>query len=290
LGRHLVPVLIGRGHEVVATARSCAASTVLQELGAEPTFCDFDEPATVDEAFRASGADVLVNLVSLGSGYAPAIVAAAADVSIIRGIFVSSTAVFTTIDAPSKPRRLGGERVVTESRLDWTVVRPTMIYGAPGDRNLERLLSIIGRLPVIAVPGGGGRLQQPVHVDDLAIAVANTLDVTAATHRCYDLAGPEPLTFRDLLDKTAAAVGAHPRLVSVPLRPTIEAMRLYERVARHPKLKAEQLERLAEDKAFDIDDARRDLMFDPRPFEEGITQEAVALGLRGSDRALPEPG
>lgn len=285
LGRHLVPLLVARGDDVVATARSSTAASTLERLGAKPIFCDFDEAATVDDAFRGSAADVLVNLVSLGAGYTPAIVAAAADASIIRGVFVSSTAIFTTIDAPSKPRRLGGERVVTESALDWTVVRPTMIYGAPGDRNLERLLRIMGKLPVLPVPGGGERLQQPVHVDDLAAAIVNALR-PVAVHQCYDLAGPEPLTFRSLLEQVGDAVGHRPKLVAVPLDSTIGAMRLYERLAPTPRLKAEQLERLSEDKAFAIDDARRDLGFDPRSFAAGIAEEADALGLRSSSSSV----
>jgi hypothetical protein len=56
-------------------------------------------------------------------------------------------------------------------------------------------------------------------------------------------------------------------------------LRGYERFSRSPKIKAEQLERLAEDKAFDISDAARDLGYTPRPFADGIRAEAAALGL-----------
>ena len=62
------------------------------------------------------------------------------------------------------------------------------------------------------------------------------------------------------------AVGRHPRLVTLPLSPLIGLTRAYERLAPNPRLKAEQLQRLAEDKAFDIGPARRDLGYDPRPF------------------------
>jgi uncharacterized protein YbjT (DUF2867 family) len=71
---------------------------------------------------------------------------------------VSTTAVTTTIKAPSKRLRLAGEATVRESILDWTIVRPTMIYGAPDDRNLARLLRLLKKTPVIPLPGGGRRL------------------------------------------------------------------------------------------------------------------------------------
>jgi hypothetical protein len=65
----------------------------------------------------------------------------------------------------------------------------------------------------------------------------------------------------------------------VPLAPTVAVLRGHERLSRTPKIKAEQLERLAEDKAFDISAAAHDLGYAPRPFADGIRAEAAALGL-----------
>ena len=65
----------------------------------------------------------------------------------------------------------------------------------------------------------------------------------------------------------------------MPLAPVIALTRCYERAARQPKIRAEQWARLAEDKAFPIDAAARDLTYAPRPFTEGIREEAVVLGL-----------
>jgi len=53
----------------------------------------------------------------------------------------------------------------------------------------------------------------------------------------------------------------------------------YELAGRHPRIRPEQVLRLGEDKAFAIDDAIRDLGYAPRPFADGIGQEARELGL-----------
>ncbi len=282
LGRHVLAELRARAYDVVALARSAAAAETVEARGARPVLGDLDDPASLDAAFAEASADLLVNLASLGFGQAPAIVSAAAEVGLTRGVYVSSTAIFTTLDAPSKPRRKAGEDTVTATPLEWTVVRPTMIYGTPGDRNLARLLQVIRKVPVLPVPGGGQRLQQPVHVDDLAVAIVNALERPGTIRRAYNVAGPEAITFRTLLEQAGDAVGRRPRLVPVPLGPTIGAMRLYERLAPHPRLKAEQLERLSEDKAFDITEARDELGFAPRPFAEGIASEAALLAAGGS--------
>jgi nucleoside-diphosphate-sugar epimerase len=182
--------------------------------------------------------------------------------------------------------RLAAEEAIIGSGLSWTIVRPTMIYGAPGDRNLARLLTLLARagrgwpLPLpLPVPGGGQRLQQPVHVADLAGAVLNAVERPQAARRRYDVAGPEPLTFTDLLGAAAATVGCRVRVVLVPLAPVIAVTRGYERVSRRPRIRAEQWQRLAEDKTVPIDDAARDLDYAPRSFVSGIRDEAEALGL-----------
>lgn len=277
LGQHVTPLLVDRGHHVIALARSLEAADRVEALGAEAIGGDLDDEASVDGAFTLSKADALVNLASLGFGHAPAVVAAAAEARIVRAVFISTTAIFTTLDASSKLVRLAAEETVRLSGLDWTILRPTMIYGTPDDRNMARLLRLLRRSSIVPMPGGGRHLQQPVHVADVAQAVVAALESPASIGRAYDIAGPEALTLRKVVDEAAAALGRRASAVSLPLQPMVGAARLYERFARHPRLKPEQLERLAEDKAFDIGAARADLGYAPRSFRDGITDEAAML-------------
>jgi nucleoside-diphosphate-sugar epimerase len=151
-----------------------------------------------------------------------------------------------------------------------------MIYGRPGDRNMARLLAFVRRSPVVPIPGGGRRLIQLVHVDDLAGFIATALEADAAVGRAYDVAGPEPLTLRQIVEAAAQAVGRQPRLVSLPLGPVIAAVRAYERLSTKPRLKVEQVLRLDEDKAFDIS-AAVSLGYAPRSFADGIEEEAALI-------------
>lgn len=275
LGGSVIPRLVAAGHQVTALARRPPAADRVAALGAAPVYGDLDDPASVDAAFAGSGAKALVNLASLGFGHAPTIVAAAEEAGIGRAVFVSTTSIHTRLATASKPVRVAAERLVMDSALDWTILRPTMIYGTPADRNMARLLQGLRRLPVFPLPGGGAGLQQPVHVDDLAAAVVAALDRPATIGRAYDLAGPDALTFREIVEQSGGAVQRRPRLVPVPIGPVVALLRLYETVTPAPRLKAEQVARLAEDKAVDIGPARADLGFDPRSFAEGIRAEAA---------------
>jgi uncharacterized protein YbjT (DUF2867 family) len=285
LGGYVLAEAARRGHSCVALARSPEAARTVAARGATPLSGDLDQDKGLAGVFASAGCDGLVNLASLGFGHAPGIVGAAVRAGLDRAVFVSTTAVTTTIAARSKAVRLAAEDEIRSSGLSATILRPTMIYGAAGDRNLSRLLVLLARLrraPVplaVPVPGGGRQLQQPVHAADLAGAVLSAVERREAAGRGYDVAGPEPLTFADMLRESAAAVGGRVHLVPVPLAPVIALTRGYERVSRRPRIRVEQWQRLAEDKAFPIDAAARDLGYAPRPFAEGIRAEAAALGL-----------
>lgn len=279
LGGYVLDEAIRRGHEVVALARSDEAALAVAARGAKPVTGDLDDPDTLPQTFAGAEAAALVNLASLGFGHAPAIVAGTRGAGLHRAVFVSTTAVTTSLPARSKRVRLEAEQQVRRSGLAWTILRPTMIYGAAGDRNLSRLLQALTRARVLPVPRGGKHLQQPVHVADLAGAVISAVERAAAEERCYDVAGPEPIQFAELLRTAARVVGSRTMFVPVPLAPAVAAARCYELCSARPRIRAEQLRRVAEDKAFSIDEAVRDLHFAPRPFCAGIKAEASALGL-----------
>ncbi len=274
LGSRVLAALATTGDDVLALARSTEAAEAVGAHGATPITGDLDDQASIDAAFLAADADVLLNIASLGFGHAPGIVAAAEEAGIKRAIFVSTTSLFTNLNAPSKATRQAAEDAITQSALRWTIIRPTMIYGTPRDRNMWRLLQLLRRAPVVPLPGAGN-LHQPVHADDLAHAVVIAATTGDAVGQAYDLAGPQPLTLRQLVAEAAAALGRRATTVPLPAAPIVAALNLIERTGRHLPITAEQVVRLTEDKAFDITAARRDLSFDPRPFAEGIAHEAM---------------
>ncbi|EIV93309.1 FkbM family methyltransferase [Frankia sp. QA3] len=289
LGSRVVRRAVAQGYEVVGLARSATAAAALRRQGAATVAGDLDDPARLTAAFAEADCAALLNIASLGFGHADAIVSAAEAAGIRRAVFLSTTGIFTSLDPPSKHVRIAAEHTIETSGLDWTIIRPTMIYGGPDDRNMARLLALVRRVPVLPLPGGGRRVHQPVHVDDLAATVLRALSADAAVGRGYDVAGPRALPLHEIVAAAAAAVGRRVYCVPVPARPVLAAARAYERHAAAPRLKAEQIARLAEDKAFDIGAAMRDLDHRPRPFGIGIAEQAAA-DRRAAGRSAPAAG
>lgn len=277
LGGFVIPLLVERGYEVNALARSDAASAKVAALDATPVRGDLNHAASLTSSFEATAPGVLINLASLGFGHAPTIVHAAESAGLRRAVFVSTTAIFTRLDAPSKDARVAAEQVIQQSTLQWTIIRPTMIYGTPDDRNMWRLLQKLRRLPMMPMPGGGRHLQQPIHVADLADVIVAAVAPEVAVGKAYDVAGPEALSFRQIVAAAGQAIGRSPRALPIPAKPIVRVLRAVERTGRSLPVKAEQIERLVEDKSFDIAEAVADLGFAPRSFAEGIRAEARML-------------
>jgi nucleoside-diphosphate-sugar epimerase len=225
------------------------------------------------------GCESLVYCASMGFGHVPGVVTAAEEAEVRRAVFISTTGIFTRLPAPSKAVRVAAEECVRKSRLAWTILRPTMIYGAPGDRNMERLLRRVAKPWPIVVPGNGRALIQPVHVDDLADAIVAALLAPAAERREYDVSGRAPLSLDATIAAAAVAIGARRAKLHVPLAPAAAGLAFLEALRLPVPVKAEQVRRLAEDKAFAHDAASRDFGFAPRAFEDGIAAEARELGL-----------
>jgi nucleoside-diphosphate-sugar epimerase len=234
----------------------------------------------LDRAVDLHDVESVLYCASMGFGHVPPLVAQLEAAGVKRAIFVSTTAIFTSLPARSRAPRVQAEDAVRSSTFAWTILRPTMIYGTARDRNISRLLRFLKRSPVFPICGGDS-LWQPVHVEDVADAVIAALDRPQAIGRAYNLAGAAPLTFRDLVRTGARAVGRR-RIALVPV--PLNAATLAARVTRI--VRPEQIQRLAEDKAFDISAAVADLGYTPCSFAEGVRSEAHLLGLapRGYDQ------
>ena len=181
---------------------------------------------------------------------------------------------------------MASEERVRSLREGFTILRPTMIYGDAGDRNLSRLVRFVARSPVVPLPGGGRALVQPVHVDDLGRAAVDALVCEAADGREYNLPGAQAVPLRDLVAHVGALLGRRPLLLPLPLARWPRFAGLWHRLGLPPRVTAEQVLRLAEDKAFPYDEARRDWGYAPRGVLDGLADEVKAPARDGLDLTL----
>ena len=270
-GSRVVPLLLQSGYQVRCLTRATSDRSSLSALTVEWVTGDLSNPETLTAALH--GVDALVNIASLGFGHADSILRSAKEAGVKRGIFISTTAIFTQLNAGSKSIRLAAEEAIQASGLDYTILRPTMIYGSPRDRNMWRLIRLLRITPVMPIFGDGESLQQPIFVDDVAGAVLLALQNNITIGKSYNIAGKAPLTYNQVIDTVASALGKRVWKIHLPFMPIVRMLLFTERIKLRLPIKAEQVLRLNENKAFSYEEAQRDFGFSPRSFAEGIGME-----------------
>ena len=273
LGGELLRLLLAGGHETRCLLRPNSPNA--SRLDGDGVEVVRGDAADEGDLFRAlGGVDALLHVA--GIEHSPALVRAARRAGVGRIVVVGSTSAHSAYAFRSGPK-LEMEEVVRSSGLSWTIVRPSMIYGSERDKNVHRLLRFLDRWPFFPMFGPGTNLWQPVYHEDCARGVLEALKRPDAVHESYDLPGAEPLTYLDLVETAATALGRSPRVVKVPLEPIRRALVAAERLRLPLPIDSGQVTRLREDKAYPYDDARRDLDYAPRPFREGVALEVARL-------------
>lgn len=270
-GSRLVPLLLKSGYQVRCLYRPSSDRSVLPQPEIE--WIEGDVSNTEGLSNSMQGTHALINVVSLGFGHADSILHAAKIAGIPRAIFLSTTAIFTQLNAKSKSIRLNAERAIETSGLKYTILRPTMIYGSPRDRNMWRLIKFMRYSPVIPIFGYGNSLQQPIYVDDVAQAIVQCFASDKTIGKSYNIAGKHPLTYNQVIDTIAAHMNQRVWKLHIPYPPVVALLKFFERVHLPLPIKAEQVLRLNEDKSFGYEEAARDFGFSPLAFEEGLRLE-----------------
>ncbi len=183
-----------------------------------------------DSVFRAAaGADIVINLAgilhesrrqrfvavhSTGAGYV-----AEAAAAIGARALIHMSALGADAESPSSYARSKalGEAEVLKAFPGAVILRPSLVFGR--DDGFFNLYGEIARLtPIVPVIGGNSRFQ-PIHVGDVAAAVAAAVKGAARPGTIYELGGPDVATMRALIERILAE--SERRRVLMPVAPSL---------------------------------------------------------------------
>lgn len=197
-----------------------------------------------------------------------------------RIFYVNSTGVYSKFKSSSH-FDIQNERLLRESGLTYTIIRPSMIYGNEQDGNIHMLVKIMNRFPVYPILGKGEGLMHPIYAGDLAKAlVSAVLKEEITRNQEYDVAGKTALKYIDLLKQIAQALGKRVRFLHIPYKLALLAGKIGDKIPNRI-ITHEKVLRLNEDKNFDYSKATRELDFRPISFEEAIHVEVMAMRKKG---------
>jgi uncharacterized protein YbjT (DUF2867 family) len=210
LGRAITSELRSHGHQVVTAGRKGCDVAVDYRYDHTP------------ELFAAlvRGADIVVNaagiLIERGDNtfnavyvQAPtALLAACASERVARVVHLSGLGLCHTMAGRYSAAKLAAEQAVQACPVDYAIVRPGLVVDAQCPST--RLFQWLAKLPVIALPGlmqPGASLMAPLLVQDVAEAVARICEHPKALRRTIELAGPEVMSYRQMLARYRRAAG-----------------------------------------------------------------------------------
>ncbi|WOB07229.1 SDR family oxidoreductase [Piscinibacter gummiphilus] len=216
VGAAVVHALRARGHAVVEGSRGAAD-------GRHTMHVDYMQPRSAEawsQALRRERIEVVVNCVGIlmpARGQSFERVHTEGPIELFRGaalagvdrvLQVSALGVGDDAEALATPylrSKLMADDALASLPLDWAVLRPSLVYG-PRSQSAA-LFATLASLPVISLPRHGWQQVQPLHVYELAEAMARLVEQPGELRAVHELAGPAPITYRDMLAEYRRAQG-----------------------------------------------------------------------------------
>jgi uncharacterized protein YbjT (DUF2867 family) len=223
IGSHLVPRLLQEGLSVRAAARNPAVLEGRGWRSAELTRGDALDPATLPEVL--SGVDVayyLVHSMAAGRRFSDLDLEAARNFGhAARDAGVGSIVYLGGLipegaESQHLVSRADTGSVLRESGVPVTEIRAGIIVG-PGSAAFEVIRDLVNNLPVMVTPRWVRSRTPPIALDNLLEYLVRAPGIDQTRGGTYDVAGPEMLSYEDLMRQFGDIVGRKPRILPVPV-------------------------------------------------------------------------
>lgn len=269
VGQYLLPELLAAGHRVEAISRQLHPH--------QANICWHKMPLNAQMLATLPLSEGFVYLHLAPLWLLPELLPELAARNVAHIVAFSSTSVLSKVGSENSGERslvaklAAAEQALRNSGLDnWTILRPTLIYGAGLDKNVAMIASIIRRLGFFALLGQGRGLRQPIHAQDLANAVIGVLATPNSRKHIYALSGGETLSYREMVTRIFAALDRPCRIISIPPGLFAAALLLIRLLPRFRHLQMQMAYRMNQDLCFDHSDAHADFGFKPRKFDRPL--------------------
>ncbi len=283
VGRRVVHELRAADRPVRCLVRDPAKAGLLASWGCELAAGDVTDAASLRHSVE--GCEAVVHLVAIITGKpgdferimaqgTRDLVTAAQSAGVKRWIHMSAlgTSVRSKGLVPYYTAKWEMEQAVQGSGLDWTIFRPSFVFGRDGGV-LPGFVRQVRLTPIVTpIAGDGARRLQPIWVDDVARFFSGALEAPASVGQTYDLGGPDTPTWNELFHEIQRALDVRRRLLHVPLGLVRLVAAGAERLPR-PPVTRDQLRMLEfEDNVGDVAPAIETFGIEPIPLEEQLRQ------------------
>lgn len=190
--------------------------------------------------------------------------------------------------------KLAGDVLVEQSKLAYTILKPSTIYGAGSKGLFAKMVRLLDTLPLIPVLGPGGRLIRPIYVFDLCEAILQCESSPNTLHKTYDLGGRDLVSYEDFVRSILQMRRIKKPLVHIPL-PVCHILAATFGILKNPPFTRDNVLGLNQNQTCNIAAARNDFGFQPVDLREGLRQtfstceHELLAQTRNDNRSRGEP-
>ncbi|APH58116.1 NADH-ubiquinone oxidoreductase 39-40 kDa subunit -like protein [Granulibacter bethesdensis] len=266
VGQNLIQRLVDRqAGRIIAIDKHPSNTALLRKLhpGIEVIEADLSKDGPWQDAF--AGADALVlNHAQIGAlteepfianniTATEKVIAAARKAGIGNVVHISSSVVNSAARDFYTESKKAQEKLVVESGLPVTILRPTLMFGWFDRKHLGWLARFMKKVPVFPIPGNGRYLRQPLFVGDFCDIISACLK---KPHHgsAFNITGLERIDYIDLMRAVKTATGAKARIVTIPYGLFWLLLKIYALVNSNPPFTASQLKALVTPDIFEVID------------------------------------
>ncbi len=161
------------------------------------------------------------------------------------------------------------EETTIATGLDYTIFRPSIVYGAR-DQFVNKLARIIKLSPVVPVFGDGRFKLQPVYVEELAALMIEALRFPASKNKIYEIGGPDQLTYLEIIDIIKRTLNVRRGNIHLPIPFMRMIASVMEKVVKPAPITVDQLNMLQAGSTCDHTIVEREFGVRFTPFEEQL--------------------
>jgi uncharacterized protein YbjT (DUF2867 family) len=289
IGRQLVARLVAQGERPRCLVRNRERASALLPLDKiDLVQGETSKPETLEEAVR--GVDTIVHAAfmtadlkqSAGNHYEETnvfgtlnLVRAAEGAGVKRIIEVSGLGTKPDRRGTYMQGRFLAEKIVMESRLDWTIIRPSVLFGGESSF-VKGMANLLRTAPVAPLIGGGKTLFQPIYVEDVVTIILKILaEPEERSHKIYTIGGPEYYSLKQIFDILLGALAIKRPEIPVPVPLVILGAIAMELVLPKPPVTRAAMTLFSFDNVTDKESVERDFGFTPTSFTRYIAEHGV---------------
>ena len=284
VGQNLVVHLKYKGYkDIVVLDKHRANLAILKQLHPDinTEYADLAESGDWQRHFKEAGVVVMLQAQIGGNDYqefvrnnedsTDLILKAIKDYKVPYFIHISSSVVESIADDFYTNSKKNQERMVIESGIPCTILRPTLMFGWFDRKHLGWLARFMKNVPIFPIPGDGRYMRQPLYAGDFCNIIISCIENRVAKG-IYNISGHEKLEYIDIIREIKRVSAAGALITRIPYRLFYSLLWIWEVFDKNPPFTTQQLSALSTKEEFEVIDWPGIFDVPCTPFAEAIDE------------------